>query len=104
MNDNVRLTDAEKSVIRHALGWSTACAQRFAYRNYFQADPHSDDWHTWRGLLVKGLAREWSVRGLTYFAASQDAAEAARLEGEQFHDDILVQFKHAGFSEVPSHE
>lgn len=62
-----KATDAQRAMLRHALGLNYTDEP---YRNYFAADPDSPDDTFWRGLVAEGYAfyregtptRSWPYR------------------------------------------
>jgi len=93
MNNNydITLTDQEREVIRHALGFGGTDQTRESFRNYYLAGNSGDDYDIWSGLVSRGLAVWWRAPGGngTYFAAKKAAALAARRANEGFTKETM---------------
>jgi hypothetical protein len=92
MTDTV-LSDRERYVIRHALGFGEVNRANVAYRNYFACDDSGADFETWTRLVERGLAVRWAspmLDGGYYFAASGVAARAAKKPREGFDREITM--------------
>lgn len=66
-----KTTEKERELMEHATGWRSRDP---LYRNYFAANPDSEDWHAWKALTDRGLAslfvpsnEEASILPLHYF-------------------------------------
>jgi len=57
MTDPIELTKKETELMQHALGVSSwRDSNGVSNRNYFNADINSPDYHTWIGLVNRGVA------------------------------------------------
>ena len=90
----IELSDAEKHVIRHALGFQRPSTRR-AYRNNFSTSIGSADDQLWQGLVERGLAVTWTTDYIpgNLYAVLEPAARVAKKRHEGFRDEVLEQFK-----------
>lgn len=89
--EEVKLSDQERYLIRHALGMGPVNAAKVAYRNRYIVSKGADQFDAWMALVDRGLAVVEAADGQRVcFYAGGRAARAVLRKGESIDREITA--------------